>query len=134
MNELKTNYVEPAKQASSTPQSKKEIVKHEGKELPPEVVEVATISQANKQEHKDHEEVPASNQQVLEAVAKLKDYVQSIERDLDFELDEESGITIIRVFDASTSELIRQMPGEAAVSLAQKLNQEEPLTLFSAQV
>jgi len=49
-------------------------------------------------------------------------------------LDEDAGLTIIRVFDKATDELIRQIPNEEAVSLAQKLNEEEPLLLFSAQV
>ncbi|MHA7879281.1 MAG: flagellar protein FlaG [Saccharospirillum sp.] len=68
------------------------------------------------------------------AVAKLNDYVQNSERKLNFQLDEEAGVTIIRVFDKQSEELIRQIPSEEAVSLAQKLNQEEPLLLFSAQV
>lgn len=68
------------------------------------------------------------------AVAKLNDYVQQTERKLNFQVDEESGLTVIRVFDKQSDELIRQIPSEEVVSLAQKLNQEEPLMLFSAQV
>lgn len=77
----------------------------------------------------------ASEAEELElAVAKLNDYVQLTERKLNFQVDEESGMTIIRVYDKQSDELIRQIPGEEVVSLAQKLNQEEPLMLFSAQV
>ncbi|GGX50609.1 flagellar protein FlaG [Saccharospirillum salsuginis] len=77
----------------------------------------------------------ASRAEALEqAVAKLNDYVQNTERKLNFQLDEEAGLTIIRVYDKQSEELIRQIPSEEAVSLAQKLNQEEPLMLFSAQV
>ncbi len=77
----------------------------------------------------------ASRAEELEqAVATLNDYVQNTERKLSFQLDEEAGLTIIRVYDKQSEELIRQIPGEEAVSLAQKLNQEEPLLLFSAQV
>jgi flagellar protein FlaG len=77
---------------------------------------------------------PQSTIGVTEAVEKLNTYVQSIERTLDFQLDEDSGKTIIRVYDKESEELIRQIPGELAVELAQKLNEEEPLLLFSAQV
>jgi len=77
----------------------------------------------------------ASRAEELEqAVATLNDYVQNTERKLSFQLDEEAGLTVIRVFDKQSEELIRQIPSEEAVSLAQKLNQEEPLLLFSAQV
>ncbi|WP_246026198.1 flagellar protein FlaG [Saccharospirillum alexandrii] len=77
----------------------------------------------------------ASGAEELEqAVATLNDYVQNTERKLNFQLDEDAGLTIIRVYDKQTDELIRQIPNEEAVSLAQKLNEEEPLLLFSAQV
>jgi flagellar protein FlaG len=75
-----------------------------------------------------------TNEQVRNAVSKLNDYVQSMERTLDFQMDEESGKTVIRVFDKSSSELIRQIPNELALELAQNLNDEEPSLLFSAQV
>ncbi|MFQ3171185.1 MAG: flagellar protein FlaG [Oleispira sp.] len=75
-----------------------------------------------------------SDAQVKEAVSKLNDYVQSTERTLDFQMDEDSGKTVIRVFDKASSELIRQIPNELALELAQNLNDDEPLLLFSAQV
>ena len=72
--------------------------------------------------------------EVAAAVARINDYLQKEERSLNFQLDEESGITVIKVYDATTQEIIRQIPSEEMVSLAQKLNKEEPLSLFSAQV
>jgi len=75
-----------------------------------------------------------SDDQVKEAVSKLNDYVQSTQRTLDFQVDEESGKTIIKVFDKLSSELIRQIPNELALELAQNLNDGEPSLLFSAQV
>jgi flagellar protein FlaG len=75
-----------------------------------------------------------TNEQVRDAVSKLNDYVQSTERTLDFKIDEDSGKTVIRVFDKISSELIRQIPNELALELAQNLNDNEPSLLFSAQV
>ncbi len=77
---------------------------------------------------------PSGAVELEQAVATLNDYVQNTERKLNFQLDEDAGLTIIRVYDKQTDELIRQIPNEEAVSLAQKLNEEEPLLLFSAQV
>ncbi len=77
---------------------------------------------------------PSGAEELEQAVATLNDYVQNTERKLNFQLDEDAGLTIIRVYDKATDELIRQIPNEEAVSLAQKLNEEEPLLLFSAQV
>lgn len=72
--------------------------------------------------------------QVVKAVTQLNDYVQSLQRNLEFELDESSGQSIIKVIDRSTHEVIRQIPDELAIKLAQKLQQEEPLSLFNVKV
>jgi flagellar protein FlaG len=89
-----------------------------GKELPQNVKPIADISE----------------EQVKDAVSKLNDYVQSTERTLDFQMDEDSGKTVIKVYDTLSAELIRQIPNELALELAQNLNDEEPSLLFSAQV
>lgn len=76
----------------------------------------------------------SSPEELNEAISKIQDYFQDSRRALEFKLDESTGITVVSVFDANTQELIRQIPNEEAVSLARKLNQEEPLSLFRAQV
>ncbi len=72
--------------------------------------------------------------QLVKAVARLNDYVQTVQRDLLFTLDEASGKAVISVIDRQSLEVIRQIPAEITLTLAQKLNNEEPLYLFSAQV
>lgn len=69
-----------------------------------------------------------------EAVSQLNDFVQNVQRDLQFEVDNELGQTIVRVVDQSTQEVIRQIPDEVALRLAENLQQDEPLTLFSIKV
>lgn len=93
-------------------------VNESGKDLPNNVERLAHASEA----------------QVKEAVSKLNEYAQSTERTLDFQLDEDSGKAIIKVFDTLSAELIRQIPNELALELARNLNDEEPSVLFSAQV
>ncbi len=68
------------------------------------------------------------------AVAQLNDFVQSVQRDLQFEVDNELGKTIVRVVDQGTQEVIRQIPDEVALRLAENLLQDEPLTLFDMKV
>ena len=75
-----------------------------------------------------------TNRQLAQAVARLNDYIQSVQRDLRFSLDESSGESVITVVDRHSSEVIRRIPAEVTLLLAQKLNNEEPLLLFSAQV
>ena len=71
---------------------------------------------------------------LVDAVAKLNDYIQTLQRDLKFTLDEDSGKSVISVIDRQSSKVIRQIPNEIVLNLAQKLSNEEPLLLFSAQV
>lgn len=68
------------------------------------------------------------------AISQLNDFVQSVQRDLQFEVDQELGKTIVRVVDQETQEVIRQIPDEVALRLAEKLQQDEPLTLFDLKV
>ena len=75
-----------------------------------------------------------SQESVESAVTKLNDYVQSVQRNLQFNLDDESGKTVITVVDRNTSDVIRQIPDDVALKLAQDLQQNEPLSLFNAKV
>ena len=144
MNDF-SGYTSALNARPSTPEIRSVAVKSPegGNTLPAEVgkqADVSSSASANLYTNAQKEEVgrlPAdtsSAEELEQAVAKLNDYVQNTERKLNFQLDEDAGMTIIRVFDKATDELIRQIPNEEAVSLAQKLNQEEPLLLFSAQV
>ena len=71
----------------------------------------------------------ASSAQLQEAVSKLNDYVQNIQRTLAFSVDKETGRTIVKVYDSETKELIRQIPPEETVKLAASLD-EQTANLF----
>tara|TARA_R110001592_G_scaffold287609_1_gene556459 strand:- start:2267 stop:2641 length:375 start_codon:yes stop_codon:yes gene_type:complete len=75
-----------------------------------------------------------SKADVENAVTKLNDFVQTVQRNLQFNLDDASGKTIITVVDKQTSEVVRQIPDDVAIKLAQDLQQSEPLSLFNAKV
>lgn len=77
---------------------------------------------------------PRGADRVDEAVSQLNDFVQNVQRDLQFEVDRDLGETIVRVIDRETQEVIRQIPDEVALKLAEKLQQDEPLTLFEVKV
>ena len=79
------------------------------------------------------QDVQEGQENVTEAVTRLNDYVQSVQRDLQFQLDDTSGKTIVTVIDTQTSEVVRQIPDEVALKLAQDLQQDEPLSLFNAK-
>ena len=76
----------------------------------------------------------AQREQLDDAVSQLNDFVQTVQRDLQFEVDNDLGQTIVKVVDQSTREVIRQIPDEVALRLAENLQQDEPLTLFNIKV
>jgi len=80
------------------------------------------------------EQNEAQRKELDSAVSQLNDYVQNVQRDLQFEVDNDLGQTIVRVVDQQTKEVVRQMPDEVALRLAEKLQQDEPLTLFNIKV
>ncbi|WP_286220260.1 flagellar protein FlaG [Marinobacter apostichopi] len=76
----------------------------------------------------------AQRENLDDAVSQLNDYVQNVQRDLQFEVNNDLGQTVVRVVDQQTQEVIRQIPDDVALRLAEKLQQEEPLTLFNIEV
>lgn len=75
-------------------------------------------------------EVP--RQPVEEAVSSIKKFAQSIQRNLDFDLDDSTGRVVVRVTDGMSGELIRQIPSEDALRLAESLDEVRSL-LFKAE-
>lgn len=73
-------------------------------------------------------------EKIQAAVADMNEYIQSIQRDLMFSYDEEAGATVVKVLDRKTQEVIRQIPDETFLQLSKTLKQDEPGSLFKAQV
>ncbi len=63
------------------------------------------------------------------AVRRLSDYVQNHQRDLKFSVDQATGRTVIKVIDAETKEVIRQIPPERVLNLVQRLESMDGLIL-----
>ena len=70
------------------------------------------------------EEKKNSKENLDNAVKRLNTYVQSINRNLEFNIDNDSGQTVVKVIDSETDELIRQIPNEEALNIAKHLNEE----------
>jgi flagellar protein FlaG len=68
-------------------------------------------------------------EEVKEAVNRIIDYVQSMRRDLQFQVDAETRDVIVRVVDSESGELIRQIPSEELLAIARSLEQNQGLFL-----
>jgi flagellar protein FlaG len=116
----------PAKPAPVSSLSNSVKGQKTGNDLPP----AAEAAKSRPQDFVDSQAVQA---QVQAAVAQMNEYIQSTQRDLHFSYDPGSGETVVKVLDRETQEVIRQIPDEIFLRLAQRLDPEQPGQLFSAQ-
>lgn len=62
---------------------------------------------------------------IRQAARELQDYVQKIDRDLEFSIDQESGRTVITVIDPETEKIVRQIPAEETLNILRTLEKLE---------
>jgi flagellar protein FlaG len=66
---------------------------------------------------------------LAEVVEQLSEVVTLMNKGLAFSVDEDSGSAIVKVMDIDTGEIIRQIPSDEALELAQKLQDVKGLLL-----
>jgi flagellar protein FlaG len=65
--------------------------------------------------------VDVNVRQVESAVSQLNEFVQSNNRQLDFSVDEGSNKQVVKVTDAQSGKIIRQIPSEELLKLSERL-------------
>lgn len=58
---------------------------------------------------------------IEQAVQQIQSYLNDTQRQLQFQVDSDSGRTIVRVVNPETQEVIRQIPGEEMLKLARAI-------------
>ncbi len=89
--------------------------RNDGKALPPEETET-----------------PVEDRNLEDVARDFNQQAQLIQRDLNFSVDEDSGISVIKVLDRATQEVIRQIPGDEALRFARALKEGADLKLFNS--
>ncbi|OHC29252.1 MAG: hypothetical protein A2Y50_06725 [Pseudomonadales bacterium RIFCSPLOWO2_12_59_9] len=74
----------------------------------------------------------ATREQVEGALATIQDFVQSVQRSINFALDDSSGRVVVKVTDSDSGDVIRQIPSEEALQMAENLSEVRSL-LFKAE-
>ena len=62
-----------------------------------------------------------------QAVTDIRDFVQATQRNLDFSIDDSTGKVVVKVIATDSGEVIRQLPTEAALKLAESLSDASSL-------
>ncbi|MEK2608760.1 flagellar protein FlaG [Pseudomonas shirazensis] len=71
-------------------------------------------------------------EQVRNAVSEIEKFLSTSRRNLEFTTDEDSGKIVVKVIASETGELIRQLPSEEALRIANSLSDVNSL-LFDAK-
>jgi flagellar protein FlaG len=75
----------------------------------------------------------ATEEQIKAIAEQIESYLKASWRELQFEVDGQSGRVVVRVRDPATGDVIRQIPGEEVLRLARALHadsqQKAPLLL-----
>ncbi len=74
----------------------------------------------------------ASREQLEGAVSTIQKFVQSVRRDIDFSVEDGNGRVVVKVTDSNSGDVIRQLPSEEALKLAENLSEVRSL-LFKAE-
>lgn len=120
---VKLNLSYPAvKLATPAPIAEKPV------EKPQPVAAVQSV--ADSESKKD---IKAEQEQLKMAVQEIEKFVQSVKRNLEFSIDEPSGKVVVKVIAGDSGEVVRQIPNEEVLKLANSLNDASSL-LFSAKV
>ncbi|MGH8352864.1 MAG: flagellar protein FlaG [Pseudomonas sp.] len=102
-----------------------EGARHAGSDVPAKVDKAEATTEQEARE-------PNRPETVEQAVSAIQEFVQTVRRNLNFDLDDSSGRVVVRVTDAESGEVIRQIPSEEALKLAENLAEARSL-LFEAK-
>ena len=69
----------------------------------------------------------SSETQVTDAVEKLSKFVSTIRPEISFSVDQSSGTRVVKILDSQSKEVLRQIPSEEAIQLAQALDKLQGL-------
>lgn len=64
----------------------------------------------------------SDSERLKAAVQDIEKFVQSIKRNLEFSIDEVSGKVVVKVIASESGEVVRQIPSEEALKLADSLH------------
>jgi flagellar protein FlaG len=129
-----------AKSAPPVPEKDLELAKRAQQKASPqpsrasEAQEAAKARQSEievrqlKQDQLDQQSKQAIEEKVANAVESIRGFIQENQRALDFDVAQESNRIIISVIDRSTNEIIRQIPPEDAIQLAERIKKGDDIT------
>ena len=72
---------------------------------------------------KNMESVQSDQTDIIETIDFIEDFMQTIQRDLEFSIDNDTGSIMVTVRDRHTGEIIRKMPSDGMREIAKRLDE-----------
>ncbi|MDP3539418.1 MAG: flagellar protein FlaG [Azonexus sp.] len=83
----------------------------------------------NQQLAEDKNQKVPSSLSVEDAVKRLSNFVAPTQSQISFSIDQESGVSVVKILDNESKEVIRQFPSEEAIALAHALDKLQGLLI-----
>ncbi len=114
---------------NSTPQRPPEAQAQSSQRAAPANAKAAQLAASQRQQPTEAKSDESSRQKlsVEDAVKRLADFVAPTNSEINFSIDEESGVRVVKVLDSQSKEVIRQFPSEEAIQLAMALDKLQGL-------
>ena len=93
------------------------------------LVKAVSETEANDKVAADAKEEQSETEALEEVVMQLSEVMSLMNKGLAFSVDEDSGSAIVKVMDINSGEIIRQIPSDEALELAQKLQDVKGLLM-----
>jgi len=72
---------------------------------------------------KQEDAAPVEGEQLSAIVEKLNDFVQMVQRELEFSIDEDNEEVVVKVVDARTKDVVREIPPEEIREMRKRLSE-----------
>ncbi|NMG32176.1 flagellar protein FlaG [Aromatoleum evansii] len=72
---------------------------------------------------------PPSSDDIIRALDEVREAVKPVAQSLHFSLDQDTGRTVVKVMDTETNEMIRQIPSEDILKIAQAIDKLQGLLI-----
>jgi flagellar protein FlaG len=69
---------------------------------------------------------PAPLERVRQVAADMEKFIRESRRNVQFEVDDAAGVVVVRVIDATSGDVIRQIPSEEFLRLARGVSEHTP--------
>lgn len=86
------------------------------------VSEARSISPAQNGQSLAQSQPESNREEIGKAIQQVNDFLKPINNSIQFNLDDETGITVVKVVDLATQEVIRQIPSEEMLAISQAID------------